>query len=93
MSAPSLALSPNSRLSYRESRCLFTKLGKSVNMLILVVDDEPDVEALFRQQFGANSALVASPWNLRDRPRWRFNVLLMLAMSPSLFYPTSTCRG
>jgi hypothetical protein len=23
----------------------------SVNLLILVVDDEPDVEALFRQQF------------------------------------------
>jgi hypothetical protein len=43
-----------------------------VTLLILVVDDEPDVEALFRRQFGANSALVASRWNLRNRPRWRF---------------------
>ena len=50
-----------------------------MNVLVLVVDDEPDVEALFRQQFRrdlraqrfmmdfANSALMRSRWLLRDR--------------------------
>ena len=36
-----------------------------MSLLILVVDDEPDVETLFRQQFGATSALAASRWSLR----------------------------
>ena len=31
-----------------------------MNPLILVVDDEPDVEVLFRQQFGATSVLGQS---------------------------------
>ena len=40
-----------------------------MNLLILVVDDEPDVEFLFRQQFRPK---VASQWNLRNLPPWRF---------------------
>ena len=38
--------------------------------LILVVDDEPDVEVLFRQHFGVTSALAVSPWSspIRFRP-------------------------
>ena len=39
-----------------------------MNPLVLVVDDEPDVEVLFRQQFGATSAPTASQWNLPDPP-------------------------
>src|ERR1700720_2091624 len=35
----------------REQTILQTKLGADVSVLVLVVDDEPDVEALFRQQF------------------------------------------
>src|SRR2546421_3177544 len=35
----------------REQTVFQTKLGADVSVLVLVVDDEPDVEALFRQQF------------------------------------------
>src|SRR6266436_6540913 len=35
----------------REQTIFQTKLGADVSVLVLVVDDEPDVEALFRQQF------------------------------------------
>ena len=36
-----------------------------VNLLILVVDDEPDVEVLFRQQFGMIFVPAGSRWSLR----------------------------
>ncbi len=35
--------------------------------LILVVDDEPDVEFLFRQQFRRTCAPTASRWSSRNR--------------------------
>ena len=44
-----------------------------VSLLILVVDDEPDVEVLFRQQFRRDLRAAASPWNLRNPPAWRFS--------------------
>ena len=44
-----------------------------MNMLILVVDDEPDVEVLFRQQFRRICAKIAFRWNLRNPVRWHFN--------------------
>jgi CheY-like chemotaxis protein len=34
-----------------ESFCRDKKQGSDVSVLVLVIDDEPDVEALFRQQF------------------------------------------
>ena len=37
----------------------------AMSVLILVVDDEPDVEALFRQQFRRDLRAGASSWNLR----------------------------
>ena len=43
-----------------------------MNPLVLVVDDEPDVEVLFRQQFRRDSAPTASQWNLRNPPLWHF---------------------
>ncbi len=39
-----------------------------MSLLILVVDDEPDVEVLFRQQFRRDLRAAASSWNLRNRP-------------------------
>ena len=35
-----------------------------MKLLILVVDDEPDVEMLFRQQFRMIFALAVSRWSL-----------------------------
>ena len=42
--------SPNSRSFFRAYRPP-ARQGPTMSLLILVVDDEPDVEALFRQQF------------------------------------------
>jgi CheY-like chemotaxis protein len=39
-----------------------------VNLLVLVVDDEPDVEVLFRQQFRRDFALAGSPWSSPNPP-------------------------
>ena len=43
----------------------------SVTLLILVVDDEPDVELLFRQHFVMICAPGASRWNLPNPATWR----------------------
>ena len=37
-----------------------------MNLLILVVDDEPDVEVLSVGSFGATSAVAGSRWSLRN---------------------------
>ena len=50
-----------------------------MNPLVLVFDDEPDVEVLFRQQFGATSALAALQWILPNPPPWHSSASLMLA--------------
>ena len=42
-----------------------------MSLLILVVDDEPDVEALFGSNFGVTYALAGSPWSLPIRRRLR----------------------
>jgi signal transduction histidine kinase len=43
---------PRCELSYRVRRhCLGEIKRDSMNLLVLVVDDEPDIEALFRQHF------------------------------------------
>ena len=49
-----------------------------MSLLILVVDDEPDVELLFRQQFRRD--LRAGRFTMefaQSAPAWRFNALPM----------------
>ena len=41
-----------------------------MNPLVLVVDNEPDVEVLFRSSSGATFAPTASQWSLRNPPPW-----------------------
>jgi hypothetical protein len=50
-----------------------------VNLLVLVVDDEPDVEVLFRQQFRRDFALAGSPWSSPNPLPWRFSASAMQA--------------
>ena len=58
----------------RGGASLATSGGRAVLLLILVVDDEPDVELLFRQQFRRDISGPADlRWNLRNRPRQRCN--------------------
>jgi hypothetical protein len=45
---------------FRYQWVLEARRGHKRALLILVVDDEPDVEVLFRQQFRHDSALVVS---------------------------------
>jgi hypothetical protein len=54
-----------------------------VSLLILVVDDEPDVEALFRQQFRRELRAGRFAMELRNRLRWPFSALPMLVTSLS----------
>ena len=49
-----------------------------MNPLVLGVDDEPDVEVLFR-----HSAPTASQWSLRNLPPWHFSASPMQATAPS----------
>jgi hypothetical protein len=54
------------------------KAEMSVTLLFLVVDDEPDVEVLFRQQFRHD--LRAGRFTMEFAPNpatWRFSALLM----------------
>ena len=50
-----------------------------MTLLILVVDDEPDVELLFSAPSisGATCARSVSRWNLLNPVTWRFSALLM----------------
>ena len=50
-----------------------------MNLLILVVDDEPDVEVLFRQQFRHDLRTSGSPWILPNPPPWHCSALTMQA--------------
>jgi hypothetical protein len=43
-------------------------------MLILVVDDEPDVEVLFRQQFRRDLRAGRFTMEMPNPLRWRFSV-------------------
>ena len=52
----------------RTSKCWRQELS----VYILVVDDEPDVEALFRQQFRRDLEPAASRWSSRRRRRRRW---------------------
>jgi response regulator RpfG family c-di-GMP phosphodiesterase len=47
----SLGGSRNFESFCREKTIFQTKQGSDVSVLVLVIDNEPDVEALFRQQF------------------------------------------
>ena len=49
-----------------------------MSLLILVVDDEPDVETLFRSNSAATYALAGSRWNLRNPLQARSSASLML---------------
>jgi len=53
-----------------------------VNLLILVVDDEPDVEALFRSSSGVNSARRFA-MEFAAIGRWPFSASPMLVPSLS----------
>jgi hypothetical protein len=44
-----------------------------VNLLILVVDDEPDVEVLFRQYFRRDLRAGRPTWSLPTPPPWHFS--------------------
>ena len=48
-----------------------------MSLLILVVDDEPDVEVLFRQHFRRDLRAGGSPWSLPNpvRPLFSASVL------------------
>jgi hypothetical protein len=48
-----------------------------VSLLILVVDDEPDVEVLCRQRFRVTCVLAGSPWSLLNPVRPYFNASAM----------------
>ena len=48
-----------------------------MNPLVLVVDDEADVEVLFRQQFRRDLRPVGSQWSLPNPPPWHFSASLM----------------
>ena len=48
-----------------------------MNLLVLVVDDEPDVELLFRQQFRRDLRAGRLRWNLPNLLRLRFSALPM----------------
>jgi hypothetical protein len=63
-----------------------------VNLLILVVDDEPDVEVLFRQQFRRD--LRADRFTMEFAQSAPISALAMQAIvRSSSSCPTSTCRG
>jgi hypothetical protein len=47
-----------------------------MSSLILVVDDEPDVEMLFRQQFSGTFASAASQWISPSQVTAPFNTLM-----------------
>ena len=44
-----------------------------MSLLILVVDDEPDVEVLFRQLFRRDLMLAGLQWSLRNPPQPHFS--------------------
>jgi hypothetical protein len=48
-----------------------------MSLLILVVDDEPDVECCFASTSGATCVLVGSPWSLPNPVQPRFNTSVM----------------
>jgi hypothetical protein len=48
----------------------------SLNLLILVVDDEPDVEVLFRQQFRRDLRAGSPPFVLHDDGEHSFQVAI-----------------
>ena len=68
--------------------------GTSVNPLILVVDDEPDVEVLFRQQFRRDLRADRFAMEFAQSAPWRFSASPMPAtVHSSSSCPTSTCLG
>ena len=61
-----------------------------MNLLILVVDDEPDVEVLFRQQFRRDLRAGRFTWVCPIRP-WHFSASPMQATVLIPILSTSTC--
>ena len=45
-----------------------------MNLLVLVVEDEPDVEMLFRQNFGAIFDRAVLRWSSPNLATWRFGI-------------------
>jgi CheY-like chemotaxis protein len=65
-----------------------------VNLLVLVIDDEPDVEVLFRQQFRHD--LRAGRFTMdfaRSAPAALQRVTDAAGVSLILAFPISTCLG
>ena len=54
-----------------------------MSLLILVVDDEPDVEVLFRQQFRHDLRAGRFTMDLPNPPPWHFSALTMQATGRS----------
>ena len=54
-----------------------------MNLLILVVDDEPDVEMLFRQQFRRDLRAGRFSMEFAQSAPWRFSASPMQATSHS----------
>ena len=52
-----------------------------MSISVLIVDDEPDVEAYFASNSGATCAPTVSKWILRHPPRRRWRVLRVLLSS------------
>jgi hypothetical protein len=48
-----------------------------MSLLILVVDDEPDVEVLFRQRFRRDPVQTGSRWSLRNLVPPQFSASVM----------------
>ena len=65
-----------------------------MNPLVLVVDDEPDVEVLFRQQFRRDLRTDRFTMEFAQSAPWHYSALAMQAIvRSSSSSPTSTCRG
>jgi CheY-like chemotaxis protein len=65
-----------------------------VTLLVLVVDDEPDVEVLFRQQFRRD--LGADRFTMefaQSAPKALQRSAMQAIVRSSSSCPTSTCRG
>jgi hypothetical protein len=65
-----------------------------VNPLVLVVDDEPDVEVLFRQQFRRDLRVGRFTMEFaHSAPAALHCITDAAGVSLILIFPTSTCRG
>ena len=64
-----------------------------MNLLVLVVDDEPDVEMLFRQQFRHDLRAGRFTMEFAQSGEKALQRIADARCRSSSSYPTSTCRG